>query len=125
MTVRRRVAQNPAGWSRRGAVFGLDKDLARLKRVARQEGDVFYSELADLCARQVAARLGVSPAEVTPHDVSRLVGQGVLSPEAGVRLQGLLEEVDQARFSPHSGEAEARVALLPRTRAVIKAVKRS
>ena len=124
VTVRRRVARDPSGWSRRSAVFGLDKELARLKKTARQEGDAFYSELADLCARQVAARLGVSPAEVTPHDVSRLVGDGVLSQEAGERLEGLLEEIDQARFSPHSGEAEARVALLPRVRAVIKAARR-
>jgi len=124
VTVRRRVARDPAGWSRRSAVLGLDKDLARLKKPAGREDDAFYGDLADLCARQVAARLGVSPAEVTPHDVSRLVGDGVLTRESGERLAGLLEEIDQARFSPHSTEAAARVAMLQHARVVIKGVKR-
>ncbi|MBN1425032.1 BatD family protein [Candidatus Fermentibacteria bacterium] len=124
MTVRRRVLRDAAGWSRRSAVFGFDKDLARLKKTARQEGDAFYADLADLCARQAAARLGVSSAEITPHDVPRLVGDGTLSQESGARLEGLLEEIDHARFSPHSTEAAARLAILERARTVLKGVKR-
>lgn len=124
VTVRRRIARDSGRWSRRGAILGLEKELARLKGMAPREGDAFYAELAALCARQVAARLGVSLAEVTPHDVPRLVAEGVLPEEVGGQLSGLLEEIDRARFSPHSGETEARVALLAQVRRVIKAVKR-
>ena len=124
-TARRSIARDSDAWSRRGAVLGLNKDLARLRKMAGQESSAFYSDLADLCARQVAARLGISPAEVTPHDVPRLVSLGVLSAGAGKRLQELLEEVDLARFSPHSMEEAAQASMLERARGVIRGVKSS
>ncbi len=123
MAIRRHLTRNRALWARRGAMLGLERGLSRVGRIA--DDDAFFAAVAELCAHQVAARLGISPAEVTPHDIPRLVAEGVLAQEGADQLQGLLEEIDRARFSPRPSDPQARAALVSRARKVLSSVRRA
>ncbi len=124
VTLRAKFGSGNAGWKRRRTMLGSGKAFAKMRKLADKSGEEFFTGLTEICSEQVSIRLGVGKGEVTVHDLPKLVARGLLSQDTGTQLREFLEELDALRFSPYSGDAASRHALLDKAKSLMPKVKK-
>jgi hypothetical protein len=92
--------------------------------LAKGEASAFYAEVARAITGYLADKQGVVASGLTREELARALMERGHAEEVVRRLLRVLDDCDRARFSPASGEAPAREAMLTRADQIINDLDR-